>query len=81
MPVAYTADSLTVSGQESATTLDEEQYRRLLAIARKYAVGWVRDQLGGRQRCALAWSFSGGVPRRLVQCSVDMTEVRWQEAW
>lgn len=81
LPMAYTIDSLTVSGQESATTLDEEQYRRLLAIARKFAVGWVRDQLGGRQYCALAWSFSGGVPRRLVECSVDMSEIRWREAW
>lgn len=81
LPMAYTTDSLSVSGQESATTLDEEQYRRLLAIARKYAVGWVRDQLGGRQYCALAWSFSGGVPRKLVECSVDMSEIRWREAW
>lgn len=81
LPMAYTTDSLTVSGQESATTLDEEQYRRLLAIARRYAVGWVRDQLGGRQYCALAWYFSGGVPRRLVECSVDMSEIRWREAW
>ena len=81
LPMAYTTDSLSVSGQESATTLDEEQYRRLLAIARRYAVGWVRDQLGGRQYCALAWSFSGGVPRRLVECSVDMSEIRWREAW
>ena len=81
LPMAYTTDSLAVSGQESATTLDEEQYRRLLAIARRYAVGWVRDQLGGRQYCALAWSFSGGVPRRLVECSVDMNEIRWREAW
>lgn len=81
LPMAYTTDSLSVSGQESATTLDEEQYRRLLAIARRYAVGWVRDQLGGRQYCTIAWSFSGGVPRRLVECSVDMSEIRWREAW
>ena len=81
LPMAYTTDSLSVSGQESATTLDEEQYRRLLAIARRYAVGWVRDQLGGRQYCALAWSFSGSVPYSIVQCSVDMSEIRWREAW
>ena len=81
LPMAYTTDSLSVSGQESATTLDNEQYRRLLAIARKYAVGWVRDQLGGRQYCALAWSFSGSVPYSIVQCSVDMSEIRWREAW
>ena len=81
LPVAYTTDSLSVSGQESATTLDHEQYRRLMSIARTYAVGWVRDQLGGRQYCALAWSFSGGVPRKLVECSVDMSEIRWREAW
>ena len=81
LPMAYTTDSLSVSGQESATTLDSEQYRRLLAIARKYAVGWVRDQLGGRQHCALAWSFSGSVPYSIVQCSVDMSEIRWREAW
>ena len=81
LPMAYTTDSLSVSGQESAATLDREQYRRLLAIARKYAVGWVRDQLGGRQYCALAWSFSGSVPYSIVQCSVDMSEIRWREAW
>ncbi len=81
LPMAYTTDSLSVSGNESATTLDREQYRRLLAIARKYAVGWVRDQLGCRQYCALAWSFSGSVPYSIVQCSVDMSEIRWREAW
>lgn len=81
LPVAYTTDSLSVSGSESAATLGAEQYRRLMSIARTYAVGWVRDQLGGRQYCALAWSFSGSVPYSIVQCSVDMSEIRWREAW
>lgn len=81
LPVAYSSSTLSVTGEEAATTLDPEQYRRLERLAREHPCCWVRDVHGGRSYCAASWSFSADVPHNSIDCSASLTETRWREAW
>lgn len=81
LPVPYGGADVDSTRSMGFTVLDPGQLRRLQELAAKYYTCWYRDVYGGRALCAVAWSFSSGIPYGKVDVSADMTEAVFEEAW
>lgn len=81
LPVPYGGADVDSTRSMGFTLLDLDQLRRLQDLAARYYTCWYRDVYGGRALCAVAWSFSSGIPYGKVDVSADMTEAVFEEAW
>lgn len=81
LPVPYGGADVDSTRSMGFTVLDPGQLRRLQELAARYYTCWFRDVYGGRALCAVAWSFSSGIPYGKVEVSADMTEAVFEEAW
>lgn len=81
LPVPYGGVDVDSTRSMGFTVLDPGQLRRLQELAARYYTCWYRDVYGGRALCAVAWSFSSGIPYGKVEVSADMTEAVFEEAW
>ena len=81
LPVFYGLDDLDVSGSDSFSTLDHEQFLRLRAIARTQPLAWFRDAEGNRCRCYVQFTLASSGTSHAYSVSASRTELRFEEAW
>ena len=82
LPQFYGTGDIDASGSVSFELMDRSERDRFKRSARRYAVGWFRDAMGGRIRARMGYSESvsaGGIA--VWEESVDMDEVIFEEAW
>lgn len=82
LPQFYGTGDIDASGSVSFELMDRAERDRFKRSARRYAVGWFRDAMGGRIRARMGYSESvsaGGIA--VWEESVDMDEVIFEEAW
>lgn len=82
LPQFYGTGDIDASGSVSFELMGRGERDRFKRSARRYAVGWFRDAMGGRIRARMGYSESvkaGGIA--VWEESVDMDEVIFEEAW
>lgn len=81
LPVFYGLGDLDVSGSDSFSTLDHDQFLRLRDIARRYPLGWFRDAEGNRSRCYISFELGSSGTSHAYSVGASRTELRFEEAW
>ena len=81
LPVAYGGPDLDRSRSQGFTLISKADLARIQRLADGHPTFWYRDPYGGRYLCAGKWSFKAGVPSSKVDCSADMTDAVFEEAW
>lgn len=81
LPVFYGLDELDVSGSDSFSTLDREQFLRLRDMARRHPLCWFRDAEGNRSRAYVSFTLKSSGTSHAYSVGASRTELRFEEAW